>query len=346
MKKYGKPFEDIVEFKQDFTVNNDLIADKLSEIDELAKKQPLRQYCKNCNTSLINAEIIFSRKGIQYLICEKCGQVNGEHEDTNDFCKFVYEDQENEYSIAYSSKDKKNYEDRSEKIYVPKAKFLIDSLQEDQSEPFKLTYCDIGAGSGYFINAMLKFGITKIFGYEVSQTQVNQSKAMIGDQIERCKINEIVSKIETTKADVVTAIGVLEHLQNPSDMLNAISHNCNIKYFYLSVPLFSLSTFLQLIFPDVMERQLAAGHTHLYTESSLKYLANKYNFEIVSEWWFGTDIMDLYRSISVMLKKQGCSESFLNEWSYYFTKIINPLQLVIDEKQLSSEVHILFKKHK
>lgn len=344
MKKYGKSFEDIKKIKQNFFSSNDEIADRLKQIDNCYKQQSKREKCKNCCTKLNENLINFERKGIKYYICPKCKQVNGEYQDTNDFCKFIYEDQQQEYSINYSSKDKEAYENRTKKIYLPKAKFLIESLRENKANPLELNYCDIGAGSGYFINAMIKCGIENIWGYEVSKNQVNYAKIIVGEKIKHFQLQEIVPTITSIKTDVITAIGVLEHLQNPHDFLQAINVNTNIKYLYISVPLFSLSSFLQLVFPEVMERQLAGGHTHLYSESSLKYLATKYNLKIISEWWFGTDMMDLYRSISVILSKKGYSEGFINEWITYFSQIIDPLQLVIDEKQLSSEVHILFTK--
>ena len=71
--------------------------------------------------------------------------------------------------------------------------------------------------------------------------------------------------------------------------------------------MYSAFTFLENSFPSVFPRQLSGGHTHLYTEKSLNYLAKKYNFKIIGEYWFGTDFPDLMRSLmntgSIMNKK-------------------------------------------
>jgi hypothetical protein len=48
--------------------------------------------------------------------------------------------------------------------------------------------------------------------------------------------------LATTNANVISMIGVLEHVQNPHTLVTAISENPNIEFFYISVPTFSLST--------------------------------------------------------------------------------------------------------
>ena len=137
-------------------------------------------------------------------------------------------------------------------------------------------------------------------------------------------------------------IGVLEHLVEPNLILDAFKKS-KIKYLYISVPLFSLSTFIENSFKNIFPRQLSGGHTHLYTEKSLNFLANKYNLKIIGEYWFGTDIPDLFRSLV-------CSGNILNKKVYFnqlnhkFSRFVDELQSVLDKNKVCSEVHLIFKK--
>ena len=55
-------------------------------------------------------------------------------------------------------------------------------------------------------------------------------------------------------------------------------------------------------------------------------------------------MVDLHRSITVMLKKTK-NQKFISQWDSMFVPLIDKLQLEIDKKHISSEVHILFKLH-
>ena len=98
-------------------------------------------------------------------------------------------------------------------------------------------------------------------------------------------------------------IGVLEHLQEPREVLHAICSNPTIRYIYISVPMFSLSVYLKAVSPEVFHRQLGAGHTHLYTDSSLDWMCKEFGLERVGGWWFGTDIVDCSDTFSSNSKK-------------------------------------------
>ncbi len=102
---------------------------------------------------------------------------------------------------------------------------------------------------------------------------------------------------------------------------------------------------LESVFPEVMPRHLVAGHTHLYTESSIQCFCVEFGFERLSEWWFGLDMTDLNRSVIVTLDKHGTQNTPLrNYWTNHFMPLIDRLQSVLDEAQACSEVHMLVKK--
>ena len=116
-----------------------------------------------------------------------------------------------------------------------------------------------------------------------------------------------------------------------------------IKYLYISVPLFSLTSIIENSFQKVYPRHLSGGHTHLYTKDSIYYLAKKYKFSIIGEWWFGLDIADLFRSI-IISSSQVDRDVYNTTLRKYFYSILDDLQKKIDEKKLCSEVHLILSK--
>ena len=137
-------------------------------------------------------------------------------------------------------------------------------------------------------------------------------------------------------------LGVLEHLVNPEIMLESFKKS-EIKYLYILVPIFSLSGFLESSFTNVFPRSLSGAHTHAYTKQSLIYLSKKYNLRIIGEYWFGTDIPDLYRSLL-------CSGNILNKKIFNqqldekLLRLVDDLQAILDKNKVCSEAHIIFEK--
>jgi 2-polyprenyl-3-methyl-5-hydroxy-6-metoxy-1,4-benzoquinol methylase len=344
MEKYGKKSADILRHKVSFFEDNDSKLLQFQKLFDIYSQQPQRENCKNCNTKL--NEVLFTKMNIDYLLCDNCGHLNGAHEDTDEFCSLLYtEDDGKSYATNYDSKTIGDYTQRVRDIYLPKVNFLINSLSELKENENELKYADLGAGSGYFVSALKDAGLNNVSGYEVSKSQVKLGNAMMGKNLlKQHELADILKLASNLDVDVISLIGVLEHVKNPRELLQAIKENKNIKYLFFSVPLFSTCVFFEQVFNHVMPRHLAPAHTHLYTESSIKYFCEEFDFEIVSQWWFGSDMMDLYRNIRVSLIKTNSNNKLLKVWDTMFKSLIDETQLAQDKKHLSSEVHMLIRK--
>jgi hypothetical protein len=88
---------------------------------------------------------------------------------------------------------------------------------------------------------------------------------------------------------------------------------------------------------------MAPQHTHVFTHKSIRRMAKIHKFKIISEWWFGTDIGDLFRNFSIEIFKRKLVNDEYFLFNQMFSKIIDNMQLEIDKKKLSSEAHIVFK---
>ena len=78
----------------------------------------------------------------------------------------------------------------------------------------------------------------------------------------------LFEEIKNSDADVISAIGVIEHLREPHKFFEAFKES-KARYIYYSVPMFSLSVALENVSDDIFPRQLSAGHTHLLRKIQL-----------------------------------------------------------------------------
>jgi hypothetical protein len=157
-------------------------------------------------------------------------------------------------------------------------------------------------------------------------------------------LDDIDHLVAAVSADVISFVGVLEHLRNPREVLGAVRKNSAIKYLFLSVPMFSPTVYFEAIFPEVFHRHLSAGHTHLYTDESINWICKEFRFQRIGEWWFGTDFVDIYRDVLVSLGRNKETEALTESWHTTFCELLDSLQLELDKRKLSSEVHIILRK--
>ena len=347
MQKYGKPSAPLLSHKSHFFDENAALLQRQIGLAALYAEQPRRLRCKACDGPV--SEVSFSKLGIDYLVCPRCGHLNGAFEDSDAFCSELYVEAGGAaYARDYSSADREAYRRRTEDIYLPKARFLVDALAAKGEDPNALSYADFGAGSGYFVSALRATGLTDIRGFEVSETQASLANEMAGEVVVRTHaLGDTVSLAGEVDAKVVSLIGVLEHLQQPRELLAALKDNEAVSYLYISVPLFSPSVFIEAAFQDVMQRHLSGGHTHLYSESSLDWTCREFGMNRVAEWWFGGDVMDLYRSILVRLSASDKTAGAAELWTGMMKPAIDAMQEALDRRHLSSEVHMLlqFERH-
>ena len=330
--KFSKSYKNILGIKKDFYTNNLVNLRNVNKINKIYKKQPIRKNCKNCNGT--NLKGFIKNFGIEYKICNNCSHINGQYQDTNIFAERLYSmNRGKNYSKNYLS----DYDLRVKNIYAPKVNFLTKVIKKK----FKLM--DVGCGAGHFVKALEN---KKIFatGYDTSKELCELGKKKVKkNKIINTKLNDVYKIVrDSTDTDVLSMIGVLEHLVNPEIMLDSFKKS-NIQYLYILVPMFSLSTFLENSFTNVFPRSLSGAHTHAYTEGSLNYLSKKYDLRIIGEYWFGTDIPDLYRSLI-------CSGKILNKEIYHkelnekLLRLVDDLQAVLDKNKVCSESHIIFEK--
>ena len=337
--KYSKSSGFYMKTKADYFSENEKYLELARKQNRLYSSQPHRKRCKICNT-LLPRSIDFTSHEIGYVFCEECNHLNGIYDDTSSFVKEIYIDSDgSDYASEYFDE---NYLQRTEDIYIPKVDFLLTSLPKQ-----KLKILDIGCGSGYFVLGCLLRSIAAT-GLDIGSASVRFGNDQIMYHFKESPLicveeDAFFEEIKNTDANVVSAIGVIEHLREPHRFFEAFRLS-TAKYLYYQVPMFSLSVVLENILSNVFPRQLFGDHTHLFTEQSLAKLNNLIGVETLAEWRFGADIMDLYRSILVNLELNQSSKKMIDYVNEGLGAKIDELQAVIDQNHFCSDIHVVAKK--
>ncbi len=328
--KFSKDYSDILKIKNSFYDENFLHLNNRKKIYQEYVNQPKRKSCKNCNNDASKSFIEIHK--VKYFFCEKCGHVNGVNEDTKDFTDKLYFGKKGKnYSKVYLN----DYVSRVKKIYSPKVDFLMQVVNK---QPKVL---DVGCGAGHFVYAC-EINKIEAKGIEPSEELVNLGKNFIKkNNISKILMEDAYSEITNTDSNVISLIGVLEHVRYPRKILESYLKS-KAEYLYILVPIFSLSNFIEKNFLNIFPRHSSGGHTHFYTEESLNYIAKEFNLKIVGEWWFGQDFADLYRSL--LINHKNLNPTYTKMLNKYLFNEIADLQNVLDKKKICSEVHMIFSK--
>ncbi len=334
MKKifYSKNLNDLSTIKKSFLLENQRHLKNTLQINKLYKKNKKRLNCKNCEKKLNKK--LFKSFAINYYYCENCNHLNGGYQEDKKFLKKIYNEKKGQnYAINYL----KNYNSRLKNIYIPKIEFYKKILK-------KKSFIEIGSGLGYLLKAAEKKNI-KAIGYETNKIMVTKGKKKLKkNYLMHCDLENIENIILNSRKECLVLIGVLEHLENPNEILRCFKIS-KLKYLYLSLPLFSLSSIIENIFTKIYPRQLGGAHTHLYTKNSINYFVNKFKFKIIGEWWFGQDFLDLSRSfLNSSNIDQKNEKHYHNLVNIYFRNHLNNFQSILDKNKICSEVHLIIKK--
>jgi 2-polyprenyl-3-methyl-5-hydroxy-6-metoxy-1,4-benzoquinol methylase len=339
--KYSKSSSFYQKGKKDYFLENDKLLDDALKRNELYTKQPERILCKICKNPL-DKKADFNSHGVDYIFCNMCSHLNGKFEDTSEFTEKIYiSNDAGEYSLNYLDL---NFDQRVSEIYMPKVEFLIDSIYKNK---FKIL--DVGCGSGYFVCAALEKNLN------ATGLDVNKKMVDFGNNIMLRKFNSqpltlvdelgFFDLVKNSKADIISAIGVIEHLREPQKLFDAFKRS-KAQFIYYSVPMFSFSSALENIFPKVYPRQLSGGHTHLFTENSISKMHKIIEVESIAEWRFGTDAMDLYRHVKTMLEKNYSSQKLIDLIDKGIGKNLDEIQSIFDKNHFCSEIHCIARKLK
>lgn len=329
IKRHSKQI-DLREFNRDISWRID-IASKQQRIAE--KLSPNRAEIFGCPICRSKESTHFvTVYDYPYHECSVCGHLYSKSPPSPEALAALYTEDANGIVLSAQSEiyiQKDLFQKRVDKIAFPKAQFATDLIGNTGK------WIDIGAGVGDLVMAAQSLGWNAV-GYESDSQEVQFAQHM-GANVENLFLDE--KNINVLKeARIVSTINVLEHISDPSTLVQSISKNITIgAYFLFEVPRFpSLSAFTNRCFPELAARNIyAPDHLHLFTDKSAEIMLESAGFETVASWFFGQDIYELFGNC---MAKGKFSDHPLIDSALSLT---NALQEIVDQSGLSDTMLIL-----
>jgi SAM-dependent methyltransferase len=169
--------------------------------------------CPACSSNAYTSE--FTKNGFEYVTCASCQTLYSRTRFSFDAIKQFYSQSA---STEYWIKEffAPMAESRREKIFKPRAEYLVDYIGSDPA----WFIGDIGAGFGLFLSELQKIWQASIYvAVEPSPEQADICRKM-NMQVECCTLEDLQGYDE--RFDLLTAFELFEHLYEPKKFLKNI----------------------------------------------------------------------------------------------------------------------------
>lgn len=225
--------------------------------------------------------------GALYQQCKKCSHVYVKDRPTEGALHAFYE-KSTHYASTYT--DRKVAEKRLDQIYRPWVVWMLETYaRASGGRPSSIL--DIGAGGGHFVAACEREKIAAN-GIELS----DDSRAFARELWNLELMAEDFCKAEVKAADVITFWGLLEHVPDPGQFLDAAKRALNPGrgMVIAKVPRWdSLSAGIQRQCRNTIIRHLdPLGHIQCFTDESMAELLHLHGFKPVAAWYYGMDVYE------------------------------------------------------
>lgn len=291
--QYGKPLNALSlksKVLQDFEKHLAEIRDKNQALFSDSENLEAVARCPICQVSSENAELAASFYGGSYYRCPTCFHFYIRQRPTAAALKKFYQNDAT-YQATYADKDL--IATRMNQVAYPKTDWVLNRYRAQYGrEPKSLL--DIGAGSGHMVKAARDRGL-RADGIELSQSGIAFAK--LNFEIDLFGHDFLAGHPAIKNYDIITFWGVLEHVVNPIEMLNAANRHLEPGSGMLiaEVPRWHcLTTEVQKQFPEKVVRHLdPSSHIHIFSDSSLATSFLMTGLAPSAAWYFGLDVYEL-----------------------------------------------------
>lgn len=336
--KYSKSSGDIKREGASISAQENALQKTVSDVTARIPYYPQRQICLLCHHDLTQSDI-FTHRDVSFRHCGTCGHIQTLHDVDETYEREAFKALG--YEGIYPALNTDAYNSRCARIYTPKADWIFEALKQNSVDPLALKWCDIGCGAGYFLKSLRDMGCQKIHGVDVDAHNLKIAQEVLGQDVVALNPHSFDQTFTNIDADIYTAFFVLEHIKDTHKAVESLKAKPAGTYFAFSVPVFGFIALFESIIKNHYPRSLdAMMHTQIYTEESLKYFLGSTGYDVVSEWVFGQDMMDIHRFLSHNLSQQYPEKLY----SYSIDKIeklVDVIQSQIDQAHFSDARHIL-----
>lgn len=331
---FSKPSSDVDVESTNWIDQDDEILDRQSFRLKTLNVVSRRNGCLLCGASLVDSPRL-THRSVVYFSCRRC-----EHLQTEEIVKEItgvpFED-------IYPLIDQADWQSRCERIYTPKLEWILKCLADigiTREEALTLGWLEVGAGAGYFLGALLSAGAKNITGIDANSQLAGRANQILGSSLVECT-DKIGEAIIASRSRFIVSFFVLEHLVDPTSLIDALSTKPSGTIFAFAVPTYGFASLLEGVFDKHAARSLdSIVHRQLYTDRSIDYLLERIGYRPIARWVFGQDALDLQRLLVKGLRKT-CDPELSTGIEMRLANLIEPLQHTIDTALMSDARHVL-----
>tara|TARA_A100001015_G_scaffold259992_1_gene304349 strand:+ start:792 stop:1778 length:987 start_codon:yes stop_codon:yes gene_type:complete len=231
-----------------------------------------KKNCSVCNSN--NYKNFIIKFGFQYVKCSNCSHIYLR----NQIKKKILLDLYSKSKTDRVSRERKKFSDLD--IYWQNLYFKYSNIINTLKPKGK--FLDIGCGDGAFLKFMKNNFNYELFGTEFSSDTKMKLKKLLGKNFFYQKEIEDL-KIPNSYFDIISLIGVLEHLSDPGKMFKSLN-----KYLkkdgiiFILIP--NIESYAFSILKDKTPALNPRAHLNFFNPKSLEKIAKKNNFKIINQY--------------------------------------------------------------
>jgi len=161
--------------------------------------------------------------------------------------------------------------------------FIIRHLEKNSINLQEINYLEFGAGRGWVLSYLQNSGLKSAVGLEPDTISTQWSKENLKVDLrtgilDERQIKQI--KFDFPETNMISLIHVLEHLQNPEEILTLFKNNVKRHYLFLEVPDAEYEGSVMKI--DTFPWSSMGQHFWSFSENSIRLLLEKQGYQIIS----------------------------------------------------------------
>ncbi len=166
-----------------------------------------------------------------------------------------------------------------------------------------ISVLDVGCGTGAWLDKLGKIGFSNLHGIDLDTKQFQTDRATVS------RVNLDSDNLNfDSQFDLITAIEIIEHLENPGRIFNFVENNLKPDgYFLLTTPnIHSISCRLKFLMSGKLASFDEKGdQTHIYPVlfQSLEKILPRYSLNIVKQWGYPDQGSVIYRRSTQLISK-------------------------------------------
>ena len=331
---YSKSLGDLAKEESIRIDNEEALFLKQNKANLRLAKAPDRKHCVLCASQLTGEE--FLHRKVPFISCKTCGHIQTKAQPPIGFPDEI--DKKEPFTKIYPKLEKREFEDRKRRIYLPKLHWILSALERsgyDRSELLRISWMELGSGDGTFLSSLQDTGVTDFIGFEREEALVDRSRSVVGLEKVRLSKESVGEIIRKNPAELICSFFVFEHLEDLAEVTSKLASSPAGTILCFSVPVYGFSCILENAFPDRYARNMdAATHTQLFTDESIDYFLDASGFSKIAEWLFGQDANDIVRLLSTSKLPENPNTKILTECR-------ETLQIFFDRNRLSDQRHLI-----